>query len=70
MKVTKWLSLFAVLALVLAACGGDDTTDTTVGGDAPATTADAGDDGTDWDALRVAHGPVAGTRVGRVCVTT
>lgn len=50
MKKTKWLALFAVFALVLAACGGgdDDTTDTTAdSGDTTATTADAGDSGTD-----------------------
>ena len=39
MKKTKWLALFAVLALVLAACGGDDgVTDTTQDGGAAVTT--------------------------------
>ena len=37
----KFLALFAVMAMVLAACGGDDeeATDTTAAPDAPATTA-------------------------------
>lgn len=42
MKRTKWLALFAVLALVLAACGGDDAdegADTTEDGGAVVTTA-------------------------------
>lgn len=44
MKRTKWLALFAVLALVLAACSpsDDDATDTTADG-GTATTADAGE---------------------------
>jgi peptide/nickel transport system substrate-binding protein len=46
MKRTKWLALFAVLALVLAACSpsGDDATDTTAGDDGGTATT-AGDDG-------------------------
>lgn len=48
MKKTKWLALFAVFALVLAACGdGDDTTDTTADGGDTETTEDGGDDTTD-----------------------
>lgn len=45
MKRTKWLALFAVLALVLAACSPSDgdSTDTTEDGGAPATTEDTGD---------------------------
>lgn len=43
MRLRRWLALFAVLAMVLAACGGDDSTDTTAaaggggdgGGDQP-----------------------------------
>ena len=47
MKRTSWLALFAVLALVLAACSpsGDDATDTTAGDDGGGTaTTEAADD--------------------------
>jgi peptide/nickel transport system substrate-binding protein len=43
MKKTKWLALFAVLALVLAACSpAEEGTDTTVDGGTTDTTADSG----------------------------
>jgi len=44
MKIRNLVALFAVLALVLAACGGDDTTETTSdGGGQTPTTEDMGD---------------------------
>ncbi len=44
MKIkTKWLTIFLVLGLVLAACGGDDTTDTTVAETADTTEAETPD---------------------------
>ncbi len=43
-RYTRWISIFAVLAIVLAACGGDDTSDTTAAGSTDETTADAGGD--------------------------
>ncbi len=43
MRYLKVISLFAVLAMILAACGGDDdSADTTAAGDTDGTTADAG----------------------------
>jgi peptide/nickel transport system substrate-binding protein len=49
MKATKWLALFAVLALVLAACSpsDEDGTDTTADGGATDTTEATDDGGTD-----------------------
>jgi ABC-type branched-subunit amino acid transport system substrate-binding protein len=44
MKIkTKWLAIFLVLGLVLAACGSDDTTDTTVAETADTTEAETPD---------------------------
>ena len=60
MKKTKWLALFAVLALVLAACGDDDgVTDTTEDGGAAPTTA-APDEAPD-----TTEAPVEGSMAGQ-----
>ena len=53
MKITKWLALFAVLALVLAACGDSESTDTTTGDGGAADTTEADGGTTDTEAKRV-----------------